>query len=201
MKARSLLVLIFIVLAISSPVKSEDLPVTNDSFVKNSFLDLAEKLLGEYSFIDPVNLIFKCADCPADFFTNLITVVLKQKETILYIDNKELDLNKLEVHLYSSDFYYEKNGGSLFSSGQLERKLDISAFAVLLNSSGQVLWQNEHEDKYTEKIDWQTARNWKNHSKGMFDAPIPSTRRSRLWEPVVISSLLGGLVYLFFASR
>ena len=58
-----------------------------------------------------------------------------------------------------------------------------------------------YEEKFSEKVEWDKAREQENRESGIFSASLPSTNRSRVWEPLIISGLLGGLVYLFFASR
>ncbi len=201
MKAKVLFPAILLIMASVSSALSQDQSESNDVFVKNSFFNLADSLLADLNPPENLSLIFKCSDCPVGFFSNILVSVLKQKASNLYIDNEDSRYDKLEINLYDYDFYFSKTGGSLFSSGQLNRNFNAAAFATLLSTESKVLWQNEVEEKFSEKVEWDKAREQEKRESGIFSAPLPSTNRSRVWEPLIISGLLGGLVYLFFASR
>jgi len=176
--------------------------VSNETFVKNSFEDLTDTLFSDFPSGGKINLILECGDCPSIFFTNILSMALKQKASDLYIDNRENKVDRLEIHLYNSSFYYNSFDGSLFRSGRLERIYAVGVQALYLDPSGRIIWQNEIERQYSEKIDRELAKNHENRrNNGLFHAPIPATKRGRLWEPIVVSGLLGGLIYLFFASR
>jgi hypothetical protein len=112
-----------------------------------------------------------------------------------------ISFDRLEINLYNYAFYYDKVGGTLFSSGQLIRNFEAALFATLYDDNARVLWQKDYSGNYSEEIEWDFAREMQSRNSGMFRAELPSTNRNRFWEPVIISGLLGGLVYLFFSSR
>ncbi len=202
MKVRILLGCIFIICCSFLSGRADNDVVSNETFVKNSFEDLTDTLFSGFPSGGKINLILECGDCPTPFFINILSMALKQKASDLYIDNKENKVDRLEIHLYNSSFYYNSSGGSLFRSGRLERIYAVGVQALYLDPSGRIIWQNEIERKYSEIIDRDLAKNHESRQKdGLFSAPVPAIKRSRLWEPIVISGLLGGLIYLFFASR
>lgn len=201
MRVRSAILFAIMVLTlIVSPLQAQD-QANNDDFVKASFTSAVDSLLSTLNFDRTLNLDFNCADCPRDFYLNILTSILKQKVNDLYIDNREKDIPNLEINLFKSGFYYEKEGGSLFSSGDLYRNYAVDLNLVLTDTDKRLIWQNEGNKTFSEKIDWDSAKLRQNKMRGLFEASLPSTNRSRIWEPVIISGLLGGLVYLFFASR
>lgn len=175
--------------------------VSNENFIKINFSKHIEELLNIAPLAENLSLELKCTDCPRDYYLNLLTSLLKPKVSGLYIDNRNKGFDILEVNLYNSTLYFESEGGSLFSRGDLYRKYDLNIFAVMKSSEGLILWQKELNNLFSEKIDWDDAKAADKNKSGLFKAALPATNRSRLWEPVVISGLLGGLVYLFFASR
>jgi hypothetical protein len=202
MKVRILLGCILIICCSAVPGRASDDVISNEAFVKNAFEDITDTLFSDFPSGGRINLILECGSCPSQFFTNILCMALKQKASDLYIDNKENKVDRLEINLYNSSFYYNSSGGSLFKSGRLERIYAVGIQALYLDPSGRIIWQNEIEREYSEKIDRELAEKHENrHDSGLFHALIPATKRGRLWEPIVISGLLGGLIYLFFASR
>ncbi len=180
---------------------AQDQPISNDEFAKAAFLHMTDSLLNEMELSDSLALDFKCEKCPEDYFSNIMIGALKQRVANLYINNGDISFDRLEINLYNYAFYYDKVGGSLFSSGQLIRNFEAALFATLYDDNARVLWQKDYSDKYSEEIEWDFAREMQTQNSGVFRAELPSTNRNRIWEPVIISGLLGGLVYLFFSSR
>jgi len=87
----------------------------NDDFVKTAFVRTIDSLMTDFQDRQSLNLDFKCSDCPRDFYLNILTSILKQKVSDLYIDNREKQIPKLEVTLSGSGFYFEKEGGSIIA--------------------------------------------------------------------------------------
>ena len=162
---------------------------------------MTDSILEDLEVPRDLSIAFKCEQCPADFFINILIATLKQKVTNLYIDNGDINFDRLEINLYNYSFYYDKEGGSLFSGGRLVRYFEAAVFATLYNKNSKVLWQKDYSDKYSEEIEWNEARDLQNREGNVFDTSLPSANRNRIWEPLIITGLLGGLVYLFFASR
>jgi len=201
MKVNTILPIFLLLSLISCGIVQAGATANNDDFVKTAFMRTIDSLMTDFQAGPTLNLDFKCSDCPRDFYLNILTSILKQKVSDLYIDNREKQIPNLEVTLSGSGFYFEREGGSIFSSGNLLRKYDINIFLTLTDPDNRLIWQNEGDKTFSEKIEWDEARNRQNKFRGIFNASLPSTNRSRIWEPVIISGLLGGLVYLFFASR
>jgi hypothetical protein len=174
---------------------------SNSEFVARSFESAVGDLLKDYELPESLYLEFECSNCPQDFFRNKLIRILNERASDVYIDKDRDVLDKCRFHLYRSEFSYAKSGGSLFRKGNLERVFDVSLTAICVDSSGRVIWQNEKEGLFTEEINWNEAELAEQRSEALFSSELPATSRSRLWEPVVISGILGGLVYLFFASR
>ena len=174
---------------------------SNTEFISRSFDSALEELFDEYELPDKLLLELNCVECRKDYFESKLVGFLNDRVTELYIDKDGDVLDKLKFHLYRSDFSYARSGGSLFRRGNLHRVFDVNIDAVCMSFDGRVLWQNDKEARYTEKISWEEAKQAGNRANSLFSAELPETGRSRIWEPLVISGLLGGLVYLFFASR
>ena len=201
MPVRSSLIAVMLLLLPMVALYAQDQAVSNDIFVKESFQDLADSLLNGINSSEGLYLVFKCEDCPKEFFRDIVIGALKQRVKNLYINNGDISFDRLEINLYNYNFYYDKIGGSLFSSGRLIRNFEAAVYATLYDKNSKVLWQKDYSESYSEEIEWDQARGSEVRDGSMFDAELPSTNRNRIWEPVIISGLLGGMVYLFFASR
>lgn len=188
-------------LFISAGVASAESNTSNSDFISRSFESALEELFEGYELPDELTLEMKCIDCQKDYFENKLVGFLNERVMELYIDKNGDVLDKLRFHLYRSDFSYARDDGSLFRRGNLRRVFDVNMDVVCISSDGKVLWQNEKEARYTESIGWDEAEQADRQANSLFTADLPATSRSRIWEPLVISGLLGGLVYLFFASR
>ncbi len=174
---------------------------SNESFVRSAFEDMLDSMIAGLPAGDQLLLKFECVECPAEFFRNIIIARLKQTSSEVYIDNGNNSFDILEINLYNSNFYYGRSGASLFSKGNLKRHFGAGMNALMIGQDKRILWQNQIQDEVSEEIDWDSAETVLKRENGLFRAPIPESNRTRIWEPVLISGLLGGLVYLFFASR
>ncbi|NIP43477.1 MAG: hypothetical protein GWO41_09115 [candidate division Zixibacteria bacterium] len=201
MPVRSSFIAVTLLLLPAAALCAQDQTVSNDIFVKQSFHDMADSLLNGMTSSEDLHLVFKCEDCPKEFFRDIVIGVLKQRVENLYINNGDISFDRLEINLYNYDFSYDRVGGSLFSSGRLFRNFEAAVYATLYDRNSKVLWQKDYSDAYSEEIEWDQARSSQVGDGSTFNAELPSTDRNRIWEPVIISGLLGGMVYLFFASR
>ncbi len=98
------------------------------------------------------------------------------------------------------EFGYENRNSTPFSRGDLFRVLQVAArFSILQGNS--VLDEDFHVRSYEDRIDLEERRDLESESSPLFHAELPSGPVQRFWEPVIVTSVIGGLVYLFFASR
>jgi len=174
---------------------------SNDEFVRRSLNELADTLFASLPPADTISLSFKCEGCPYDFVLATILAFLKQKVPGLYINSDEAAVSRVDVSLLSSRFFYKKSGGTLLSRGKLSRNFEASMTAILTDKRGLLLWQNAVNRRFSEIIDWEAAENLASLNVDSYKAALPDTNRRRLWEPVIVSGLLAGVVFLFFASR
>jgi len=97
-------------------------------------------------------------------------------------------------------FGYENRNGTPFSRGDLYRVLQVAgSFSILQGNS--VLDEDFLVRTYEDRIELEEQRDLESESSPLFHAELPSGPVQRFWEPVIVTSIIGGLVYLFFASR
>jgi hypothetical protein len=107
---------------------------------------------------------------------------------------------QLTVAVEALDFAYRAENGTLFKRGDLFRTLDIAA-NVSLNRESSIVWQDVFVRRYEDNIDFANLEAIESQSSRMFWADPPPGPVQRLWEPAIVTAAVGGLVYLFFASR
>ncbi len=108
--------------------------------------------------------------------------------------------NGIGLQLSRLEFAYENRNGGLFSRGDVFRVLNVAGSVKLLEA-GSTIWEDYLIRRYEEKIDLAEIKSLEDKSSRLFDADIPPGPVQKIWEPVIVSSIVGGLVYLFFASR
>lgn len=108
--------------------------------------------------------------------------------------------NGLGFQLSRLEFSYQNRNGGVFSRGDIYRVLDVAGSVKLLET-GSTIWEDYLIRSYEEKIDLAEIESLEDESSRLFGADIPPGPVQKIWEPVIVSSIVGGLVYLFFASR
>ncbi len=106
----------------------------------------------------------------------------------------------LRFRLSEIEFSYENRNGGLFSRGDLYRVLKV-ACSFSLSKNQSPIWEDYLIREYREKIELQDRERIESSSSPLFNAELPPGPVQKLWEPVIVTSIVGGLVYLFFASR
>jgi len=97
-------------------------------------------------------------------------------------------------------FSYENRNSTLFSRGDLHRVLKVSASFELIRD-GSPVWENYLIKEYDDMILLSEREMLEDKSSELFHSDLPPGPLQKLWEPVIVTSVVGGLVYLFFASR
>gem|GEM_PF-3361974 len=106
----------------------------------------------------------------------------------------------LRFMLSDIDFAYENQNGSMFSRGDVYRVLKVAgSFSLLKNKV--TIWEDFLVREYREQIELSDRQSLESSFSPLFNAELPPGPVQKLWEPMIVTSIIGGLVYLFFASR
>ena len=101
MPVRAALIAAVFLLLPGAALYAQDQAVSNDIFVKESFQDLADSLFRGMTAGENLHLVFKCGECPREFFTDILIGALKQRVENLYINNGDISFDRLEINLYN----------------------------------------------------------------------------------------------------
>jgi hypothetical protein len=106
----------------------------------------------------------------------------------------------LRINLTDIAFRYDSHNGGAFSRGEIDRVLSVSGSFSLISGESPI-WDDYLVRDYSEQIDASEKENIERSSSRLFSGELPPGPVQRIWEPVIVTSIVGGLVYLFFASR
>lgn len=82
------------------------------------------------------------------------------------------------------------------------RQGKVAAFFYLVNAtSGEVLWQNRGENVKFDKIGADDLKKVENGNFSFLSGELPSGATKKYVEPAIVTAVVGGLIYLFFANR
>ncbi len=79
-------------------------------------------------------------------------------------------------------------------------KLNLS-FRLEEKESGKVLWTKRETEERSDVLEKQVIESLNNDSYTFLSPPLPEDLRSRYIEPALVATVVGGLIYLFFANR
>jgi hypothetical protein len=98
--------------------------------------------------------------------------------------------------------YLKMYRSHLIGGKRVMRRADVKIFAKLVDpSNDSVLWAGEVERSYSDKFAY---RRISQVEQGMFAFTKPTyepTKWSRIIEPVVVSGIIVGLIYLFYSNQ
>lgn len=190
-------------LAVMSPITGVYASESNEVFVRQSlesfFIEAVERL--PENRIGQVVLDF---DRPHSDNLNvsgtLLHSVLRTKGVKLLSSTESSTDVGLGFKLDRVEFAYENRNGSLFARGDLYRVLRVSGNFGLSKNENHV-WEDYLAREYSEEIELEERDMLESDFSTLFHAELPPGPVQKLWEPVIVTSIIGGLVYLFFASR
>jgi hypothetical protein len=81
-----------------------------------------------------------------------------------------------------------------------ESELNLS-FRLMEKNTGKILWTRRKNHTTSDVISKKKISTLKNEQYPFLSPELPDSKTSRYIEPALVAAVVGGLVYLFFASR
>jgi hypothetical protein len=192
-----------LLLLILSPIGSVFATDVNELFVKRSletyFSEAMEKL--PYKPGGSISLDYAKPDSDnLNVSGSALFSVLKSAGMKLSAEEGSVPEVGLQFKLSEIEFAYENRNGSMFSRGDVYRVLKVAgSFSLLKNEA--TIWEDFLVREYREQIELSDRQRLESSFSPLFKAELPPGPVQKLWEPMIVTSIIGGLVYLFFASR
>ncbi len=175
----------------------------NELFVKQSlesyFSEVMEKL--PYNREDSMSLDYAKPDSDnLNVSGSALFSVLKSIGVKLSTEEGSATEVGLQFKLSEIEFAYENQNGSMFSRGDVYRVLKVAG-SFSLQKNKATIWEDFLVREYREQIELSDRQGLESSFSPLFSAELPPGPVQKLWEPMIVTSIIGGLVYLFFASR
>ncbi|MCK4385360.1 MAG: hypothetical protein KAW52_03765 [candidate division Zixibacteria bacterium] len=217
-KNKVILILLAIFLTISLPLqvfaekkdqKKED-PVSNEEFLRESVRNVFHKAFVDFPRAESKFVFVNSEEeNPANW--------LLEDELVSYLQSKNLQVAlhpgggqnefpkawSLFYHIIEMKLSYPQVKRKGFFGHKLvtrKAKLNLS-FRLEEKRSGRVLWTKRETEERSDVVKKQTIRYLNNDSYSFLSPSLPEDLQAKYIEPALVAAVVGGLIYLFFASR
>lgn len=199
--------------AVSSPQGTGEQTITNYGILEKIAGEALDELAGNMPSIarETVILVRKEGGIDKDIdkvFEN--ELVRKMMEAGLRIASSTSNSAQAEIPEYvfsyqilSYSIKYPDIGRSYWvGTKEVERLAEVSVFVKLLDSdTGEIIWVGEAQKKYEDRIAYSLLERVEDPTHD-FTVPVrDEIRWSRFVEPVIVTGIVVGLVYLFFSNQ
>ena len=199
--------------AASSPQGTGENTITNYEILEKIAGEALDELAGNMPSIarETLVLIRKEGGVDSDIdkvFEN--ELVRKMTGAGLRIASKTADVDQKETSEYvfsyqiiSYSIKYPDIGRSYWvGAKEVERLAEVGIFVKLLDSStGEIVWVGEAQKRYEDRIAYSLLERVEDPAND-FTMPVrDEIRWSRFVEPVIVTGIVVGLVYLFFSNQ
>ena len=199
--------------AVSSPNGTGENTITNYEILEKIAGEALDELASNMPSIarETIVLIRKEGGISSDIdnvFEN--ELVRKMTKAGLRIASKTADIEQAAVSEYvfsyqiiSYSIKYPDIGRSYWvGAKEVERLAEVGIFAKLLDSAtGEIVWVGESQKKYEDRIAYSLLERVEDPAHD-FTMPVrDEIRWGRFVEPVIVTGIVVGLVYLFFSNQ
>lgn len=184
---------------------------TNEIFLRESIRELLQQTFTDFPGGRP-ELIFihSESDNPASWLveqelTSYLTsrdfeVALPQPELKSEISGNFWNLGYRIIELRLE--YPKVKSKGLFGRKSVIRQSNLNlSFRLMEKDTGRILWTKTKGQTKTDQIPKKTIPAVENEQYAFLSPRLPESTISKYVEPALVAAVVGGLVYLFFASR
>jgi hypothetical protein len=211
------LALLFVQLAILGPgaigqtneSEEENLP-SNEEFLRQSIRSLFERTFDDFPEVGSSFLLLQPErEHPANWlledelvsflFSMKYQVALRSSEPVGNSrESNSLFYRIIEMRL---DYPKVKRRGFLGARMVSRRSYLNLSFRLEDASTGKVLWTRREQEESSDLVKRSRIKSLNNDSYPILSPSLPDDPQSRFLEPALVAVVVGGLIYLFFASR
>ena len=188
---------------------NEKSPPSNEEFLRQSVRLLFERSFDDFPEANS-NLLFLRAERehPGNWLleNELVSHLLSMKYQVA-LRSSETDGNSEE----SSSLFYriiemrldypQANRKGFLGARMVSRRSYLNLSFRLEEATGKVLWTSREQEESLDVVKRSMVESLNNESYPMLSPSLPDDSQSRFMEPALVAVVVGGLIYLFFASR
>jgi len=199
-----ILFLIFVLLSSKCLASENSLPLTNESFLRQTINKVLEDCLKEAPLDSKLVWLKQEDEDPSGWIVEeeIVSYLRKKGEVGIGKEKiKEEDLSLSFRVIKLSLEYPEIKRKKFLGKSWVRREAQILLSFKLSDHQGEVLWSKKGEGKDSDlvKMDQIAALNNKHYT--FLSPEVPESSWGKLVEPAVVTAVVGALVYLFFANR
>jgi hypothetical protein len=189
---------------------AEENPPSNEEFVRESVRSLLETVFGDFPEDKPQLLrLGSEEEHPANWLVEdeLVSyLVSSEYEVALKQGTSEDTLQESQSLFYRiielSLRYPEIKRQRFLGGRRVVRKAMLNlSFRLEDTATGKVLWSERVREETSDLIERSMAQSVNNRTYPFLSPSLPDDPQSRYVEPALVIAVVGGLIYLFFASR
>ncbi|UCB51817.1 MAG: hypothetical protein JSV10_07475 [Candidatus Zixiibacteriota bacterium] len=220
-KARSilriLLALLFVQLAtlghdaIGQTKESEDEnPPSNEEFLRQSVRSLFERTFDDFPEAGSHPVFLQAErEHPANWLLEdeLVSYLLSMKYQVALRSSEpegnSREFNSLFYRIIEMRLDYpEVRRKGLLGGRMVSRRASLNlSFRLEGGAAGRVLWTKRGQEENSDLVKRSRVKSINNDSYPILNPSLPDDPQSRFLEPALVAVVVGGLIYLFFASR
>ncbi|KPL04045.1 MAG: hypothetical protein AMJ73_04730 [candidate division Zixibacteria bacterium SM1_73] len=217
-KNKVILTLLVIFLTISLPLQvfaeNEELkrenPVSNEEFLRESVRNLLDKAFldfprAESKFIfvnseeeNPANWLLE-----DELVSHLRSLNFQVALHPSSRQNERLNAWSLFYRIIQMELSYPQvKRKGFFGHKMVTRKAKLSfSFRLEEKESGKILWTRKETEERSDMVKKHDIKYLNNDSYSFLSPSLPEDTQTKYLEPALVAAVVGGLIYLFFASR
>jgi hypothetical protein len=139
----------------------------------------------------------------------LVSYLMQNKREVFLFDSTKINppfsqnASILKYHLTELKITYPKAERRGFLGKRIiTREGKVNVFFYLVNATNnEIVWQTGVEYKKLDKIDIDALKSAENKNFSFLCTDLPSSATRKYIEPALVTAVVGGLVYIFFANR
>jgi hypothetical protein len=188
----------------------EENPPSNEEFLRQSVRSLFERTFDDFPRPGSNLLLLQPErEHPANWLLEdeLTSFLLSMKHQVA-LGSREAGGNSGESNSLSYriiemrlDYPQAKRKGFLGARMVSRRSYLNLSFRLEEENSGKVLWTGRGQEESSDVVKRSTVESLSNESYPILSPALPDDPQSRFFEPALVAVVVGGLIYLFFASR
>ena len=188
----------------------EENPPSNEEFLRQTVRSFFERTFDDFPEAGSKLLLLQAErEHPANWLLEdeLVSYLLSMKYHVALRsgepENNLRESNFLFYRIIETRLDYPKVRRKGFLGARMVSRrayLNLS-FRLEEETTGKVLWTKRGQEESSDLVKRSMIKSMNNESHSFLSPSLPDDPQSRFLEPALVAVVVGGLIYLFFASR
>lgn len=198
------LFLVFILLSSKSFAQEKVIPLTNEEFLRQTIKEVLEDCLKDVPIDSQMVWVKEEGENQSAWIVKEEIVSLLSKRGPVGSGKKEEQESSspmLAYRIIKLNLEYPEIKKKLFGKSWIKRESQVALSFNLSDADGKILWSKRGERKNSDLIKKEELISLNNQQYPFLCPEVPQSTWGKYLEPAVVTVVVGGLIYLFFANR